>query len=65
MVRDSDIGERLARIETKLDAVLNSDTDKEKRLRSLERWKWSHAISGGAVLALMAKLGIPMPGGGH
>jgi hypothetical protein len=62
MVRETDIGERLARIETKLDAVLTSDTDKEKRLRSLERWKWSHALSGGALAIVLAKFGIPMPG---
>ena len=31
---------RLARIETKLDAILLRDDDHELRLRALEQWKW-------------------------
>lgn len=54
-------GERLVRIETKLDAVLTNDKDKEKRLRSLERWRWSHGVSAAAFFAVLAKLGLPIP----
>lgn len=61
MTTREEIGERLARIETKLDTALTNDKDKEKRLRSLERWRWSHGVSAAAFLAILAKLGIPIP----
>lgn len=60
MVTREQISDRLARIETKLDAVLGNDADKEKRIRSLERWRWSHAVPAAAFLAILAKLGLPM-----
>ena len=43
--------------------LVKRDDDKEKRLRSLEKWRWAHSVSGVAILALLAKLGIPTPGG--
>jgi hypothetical protein len=51
----------LERIETTVGTVVANDQDKEKRLRSLERWRWSHVLSGGIVLATLAKLGIHLP----
>lgn len=60
MVTREQIAERLGRIETKLDAVLDNDADKEKRIRSLERWRWSHGASAALFVAVLAKLGLPM-----
>lgn len=65
-MRDEGISATLARIETKLDRVIQEKEDHEKRIRSLEKWKWSHAltgVSGGLLVAVAAKLGIPIPGG--
>ncbi len=59
-----DVIDTLARLDTKMNQILEKDADKEKRLRSLERWKWSHAISGTAFALVLAKLGIPLPGTG-
>lgn len=62
MVSDN---ERLARIETKLDLVVTSLTEKqadhEKRLRGLERRQWASAGGVGVVSFVAAKLGLPWP----
>lgn len=44
------VGERLARIEVKLDQVLNTDTDHETRIRALER-VWLKAAGAAAVVS--------------
>ena len=36
----TEVVERLARIETKLDAALATDADHEKRLRAVEKKQW-------------------------
>lgn len=51
--------ERLVRIETKLDHVIEGGNDRELRIRSLEKKVW--AFPGLAILALVgAKLGLPI-----
>ena len=52
----------MARLETKMDAVLSQDKDKEKRIRSLEKWRWGHSLGALALAAFLTKLGLPMPG---
>lgn len=47
-----DHGERLVRIETKLDIALKTHEDHEDRLRSIERKVWS--VSGAMGLASFA-----------
>lgn len=68
-MRKDDLGERVATLHTKIDALLTNDVDKEKRLRSAERKiermgtlnKLAHGISGALFLAILAKLGIHFP----
>ena len=64
------IVDALARLETKMDAVLEKDKDKETRLRSLEkrqgahsRQQWVHSITVTIFAAVLAKIGLPLPGG--
>jgi hypothetical protein len=45
--------ERLVRIETKLDVLLRSDSDKEARLRALER-RDGYVLGIAAMLAFLA-----------
>lgn len=45
-----DVLDSLARLETKVDTLLDGDKDKEKRIRSLEQWRW--VIAGGAAVAV-------------
>ena len=47
--------ERLARIETKLDGYAAGCSDKENRLRSLERERWTWRGGLAAVIALFLK----------
>lgn len=47
--------ERLARIETKLDNYAESNSDKEKRLRSLERERWTWRGGLAAVIGLILR----------
>ena len=49
MSGDETIGEKLVRIETKLDAALGKQTDHEARLRCVEKRIW--LVSGGVVIA--------------
>lgn len=55
-----DVGERLARIEVKLDQSLTQHGDYETRIRRLERALWTAtgfaAAVGGTVGAVVAKL---------
>lgn len=44
-----DFGERLARIETKIDALLEGRSDHERRVRVLEQWRWL-TLGGSAVI---------------
>jgi hypothetical protein len=49
----------ITRCETKLDALLSNDKDREDRLRAVERKQWYHT-GVWAVLALVAaKFGFP------
>ena len=49
------VEERLARIETKIDALLGKNDDHEVRLRALEQWK---ARLTGMVLAVSAVVSL-------
>lgn len=55
----SDVIERLARIETKLDDALERGKDHEERVRSLEREQWLHRGGATVVAFIAAKLGLP------
>lgn len=44
-----EIGERLARIETKLDMYVGNHGDQENRIRGLERFRWAWAGTAGLV----------------
>ncbi len=53
-IPDPQVGERLVRIETKLDQALATHADHEARIRRLERVVWgaaSAAATGGAGIA--------------
>lgn len=58
-------GDRLTRIETKLDIVVEhltkKDDDHEKRLRTMERRQWQWAGGVGAFAFVAAKIGLPWP----
>ncbi|OLT46497.1 hypothetical protein BJF85_16775 [Saccharomonospora sp. CUA-673] len=56
------MSERLARIETKLDALIDQRTDHEQRLRKLERWALIVAVGAGAGGGTVAQL-VPAIGG--
>lgn len=56
----NDAIDRLARIETKIDRFAESDKDHEKRLRLLEKWRWAHSVPILILLALAAKIGLPI-----
>lgn len=54
-------GERLVRIETKLDAALSKDDDHEQRIRALERARWplpsaAVLLSAGALVTTLVGL---------
>lgn len=55
---DSD---RLARIEVKLDTVLEQVADHEKRIRNGERRQHVYAGGVGIVAFIAAKVGLPFP----
>lgn len=46
-----EISERTARMEEKLDTVVETVNDHEERLRSTEKWRWG--IPGAGVLAVL------------
>lgn len=54
--RSDGIGERLARIEEKLDAALENVLDHEKRLRGLERFMWGSVAVAAFVGGIAAKV---------
>jgi hypothetical protein len=58
-----DVIDALARLETKMDDVRRSHHDHERRLRSVERWRWAHSLSAVAILTVLSKLGLPIPHG--
>ena len=48
----------LVRLDTKMDYVISNDADKERRLRSLERWRWmlmGASTAAGAVAGFVAQ----------
>jgi len=55
-----DVIDALARLETKMDDIRLRHHDHERRIRSVERWKWGHSLGAAALLAVAAKLGIPI-----
>lgn len=58
---EEDCIDRLARIETNLQAAIASDVDMENRVRSLEKRQW-HFLGALAILgALLAKFSIHYP----
>lgn len=59
---DAGMSERLARIETKLDALIDQRTDHEHRIRKLERWALLAAGAAGAVGGTVAQV-VPTIGG--
>lgn len=57
-----DFGERLARIETKVDMLLERESRSEKRLRSVEQKQWFHTGGLATAVFLIGKLGLwPLP----
>lgn len=57
----TEVVDRLARIETKLDAALKTKDDHETRLRSVERKQWLYAGGVAAVSAYLSRFGISLP----
>jgi hypothetical protein len=55
----SEVVERLARIETKLDTTLSTGRDHEKRLRAVEKRQWYHTGGVAVIGFIAAKLGLP------
>ena len=51
------VGERLARIEVKLDQLLGTDSDHEQRIRAIER-AWLKAAGAAAVVSAAVSAGI-------
>lgn len=47
--------ERLVRVETKLDTIITSGGDHEKRIRSLERGWWKQMGAMGVITVIAAK----------
>lgn len=60
LTADTELAERLARIEVKLDAVLSNHNDHESRIRRLERALWIAtgfaAAFGGGIGSVITKL---------
>lgn len=55
---DIEVLERLTRIETKIDSIIDRGDDHEKRIRRLERALWVAAgagVAGGAVVGNVAR----------
>lgn len=61
-MNDEAMGERLVRIETKLDVVLGRVDDHEPRLRKLERWMWLVSGAAGVAGGYVGQL-LPVAGG--
>ena len=57
----TEIVERLARIETKLDSALSIQADHETRMRAVERKQWLHSGGVAALAAYLSKFGIALP----
>lgn len=57
--------DRLTRIETKLDLVVEhltkKDDDHEKRLRTIEKRQWAWGGGIGVISFVAAKVGLPWP----
>jgi hypothetical protein len=58
---NSEIVERLARIETKLDAALTVQADHETRMRATEKKQWYHSGALALAAAYFSKFGIALP----
>lgn len=58
-MNDTDVNDRLARIETKLDAFLMTTNDQEARLRKLEA-RQSALFGGGGIVAAGLALAIAL-----
>ena len=54
-----DITERLVRIETKVDTLIEHSADHEVRMRSLEREQWIHRGGIAVITFIAAKIGLP------
>lgn len=54
-----DHGERLARIETKVDILLTREGRNEDRLSAVEKKQWLHSGGVAVVAFFLSKFGIP------
>lgn len=53
-VPDGEFYQALGRVEGKIDQLLAGDSDKEQRLRVLERWRWKAIGAASVVSAVVA-----------
>jgi hypothetical protein len=58
---NSEIVDRLARIETKLDAALATQADHETRMRVTEKKQWYHSGALALAAVYFQKFGINLP----
>lgn len=56
-----DHGERLARIETKVDLVLDSMGKLDTRTSAVEKKQWMHSGVVAVIAVYLSKFGIPIP----
>jgi hypothetical protein len=61
-VKITDMHDTLIRIDENVKRLVEKDTDKEERIRKLERSRWYHSGAVAAFAFVLSKLGIPMPG---
>jgi hypothetical protein len=57
----AEITERLARIETKVDIIIEHGRDHEKRVRSLERENWLHRGAAAIVAFIATRFTVGIP----
>lgn len=61
MALSSEDRERLIRVEAKLDQLIESKSDHERRIRWLERYSWLLIGGGSIVSAVLGKYGFHSP----
>jgi hypothetical protein len=62
-MRQDERDDLLIRLDENVRLLVHADDDKEKRIRKLEKGRWLHSGLVAIGAAVLAKIGVPIPGG--